>query len=83
MRIKVRYLTPLLAAAGVCASVVLAPVAAAAARHAPTPVRTPRSARPRQHSDRHLTARDEQLVRRLAVVGGGFGFGIGGIGIGW
>ncbi len=77
MRIKVRYLTPLLAGAGVCASVLLAPVAVA----------TPECTNTGPTTTQCQTGGSTQIVTSPRAMNyypwfgwpfaGGFGFGIG------
>jgi len=66
MRTKIRSLTPLLAAAGACAAIVLAPVAAATPRCTTVAPNTTQCETNGSSAIVNLTPA-EQLLRRLAV----------------
>jgi hypothetical protein len=80
MRTRIRYLTPFFAAAGVCAAVVMAPVAAAA----PECVNTgPYTTQCQTNGSAQITTSPPLNNNWGWPWGGGFVIGIGGWGIGW
>jgi hypothetical protein len=82
MRTKIRSLTPLLAAAGVCAAVALAPVAAATPQCTTT---APNTTQCQTNGSTQIVTSPQQnnWYGGWPWWGGGLVIGIGGIGIGW
>jgi hypothetical protein len=81
MRTKIRSLTPLVAAAGVCAAVALAPVAAAQPRCTTTAPNTTQCQT--NGSTQIVTSPQQNNYWGGWPFGGGFVIGLGGFGWGW